>query len=103
MAPTIQGKQEYLKMVKANDCQKNKVTGCYRAEPVKEIKSTQEKKELKTAKKDTKPTMTKLERKQKHNELKRTLKQEWSMEMETEDIDSGVLNAPSHFKCYIVA
>ena len=46
--------------------------------------------------------MTNLERKQKHNELKRTLKQEWSTEMETENTDSGVLNAPSHFKCYTV-
>ena len=46
--------------------------------------------------------MTKLERKQRHNELKRTLKQEWPTEMETEDTDSGVLNAPSHFKCYTI-
>ena len=46
--------------------------------------------------------MTKLERKQKHNELKRTLKQEWSTEMETKDTDSKVLNAPSHFKRFIV-
>ena len=75
MAPTIQGKQEYLRMVKAKDSQKNKVTGCYRVEPVRGTKSTQEKQELKTTKKENKPTMTKLGRKQKHNELKRTLKQ----------------------------
>ena len=46
--------------------------------------------------------MTKLERKQKHNELKRTLNKKWSMEMETKNIDSEVLNAPSHFKRYTV-
>ena len=39
MAPTIQGNQEYLKMVKAKDCQKNRVTNCYIAKPVKNTKS----------------------------------------------------------------
>ena len=63
MAPTIQGKQEYLKMVKAKDCQKNKVTDCYKAEPVEESKNTQKKNQLKTTKKETKPIMTKLKMK----------------------------------------
>ena len=102
----MQGKQEYLRMVKANDYWKNKFTGYYRAEPIMETKSKpkmeghNQKKEKKTAKKETKPTMTKLERKQKHDELKRTLNKEWSIEMETNNTDSKVLNAPSHFKCY---
>ena len=51
MEPTIQRKQEYLKLVKANDCQKDKVTGCYKVEPARDTKSTQEKKELKITKK----------------------------------------------------
>ena len=52
-------------MVKANDCWRNKVTGCYNAEPIMETKSTpkkeghNQKKEHKKAQKDTKPTMTK--------------------------------------------
>ena len=44
--------------------------------------------------------MTKLERKQKYNELKRTLNQEWQIEMETKDNGSEVLKSLSHFKCY---
>ena len=90
-------------MVKAKDCQKNRVTGCYKVEPTLDPKGTPKRQgEIKPTKKKSKPTMTKLERKQKHNELKRTLKQEWSIEMETKDTDSGVLSAPSHFKCYTI-
>ena len=74
----IQGKQEYLRMVKAKDCLKNKVTGYYKVEPIQDLKDTQQKKEPKKTKKKTKPSMTKLERKQKYNELESTLKQEWS-------------------------
>ena len=90
-------------MVKAKDCQKNRVTGYYKVEPTLDSKDTREKQGIhKTTKKEDKHAMTKLERKQKHNELKRTLKQEWSTERETEDTDSGVLNAQSHFKRYTV-
>ena len=43
--PTMQGKQEYLRMVKANvDCQKNKVIDCYRAKLVMETKGNPKKK-----------------------------------------------------------
>ena len=61
-----------------------------------------QKKDPKATKKENKPIMTKLERKQKHNELKRTLNKEWSIEMETDNTDGKVINAPLHFKCYIV-
>ena len=33
------------------------------------------------------PAMSKLERKQKYKELKRTLQKEWSTELESEDLD----------------
>ena len=56
--------------------------------PKKEVHN--QKKEQKIARKETKPRMTKLERKQKHNELKRTLNGEWSTKMETDDTDSKV-------------
>ena len=36
------------------------------------------------------------------NELKRTLNKEWSVQMERDNTDSGILNAPSHFKRYTV-
>ena len=44
--------------------------------------------------------MTKLERKQKYKELKKTLKQEWSTKMDIEDTGSKAIRSPSHFKCY---
>ena len=93
-------------MVKANDCMKNKVTGCYTMKPILDIKTNQKKKgsnlkeETKPILKQNKTQMTKLERKQKYKELKQTLNQEWSTKMETEDTGSEELNAPSHFKCY---
>ena len=103
VAPRIQGKQDYLKMVKAKDCQKNRVTGCYKVEPTLDSKDTSKKQgKIKTTKKKSKPAITELERKQKYNVLKRTVKQEWSIEMDTKDTDSGVLNAPSHFKHYTI-
>ena len=106
--PTVQGKQGYLRMVKANDCQKKKFNGYYKAELVTETMGSpkerghNQNKEKTMAKKETKSTITKLERKQKHNELERTLSKEWSTKMEIENTDSKVLNAPSLFKCYIV-
>ena len=58
----MQGKQQYLSMVKANDCKKNKVTGCYKNEPIIETKGNQTKKcqpqtedQAKTMIKDAKP------------------------------------------------
>ena len=104
----MQGKQEYLKLVKANDCRKNKVTRCYRTKPIIETKENQteksqsQKEKTKTSKRENEQEMTKLERKQKYKELKRTLTQEWSIEMEFDDKGSEVLSTPSHFKCYII-
>ena len=66
-------------MVKANDCRKNKVTGYCKIEPIIETNGNQTKKlqtqieESKPSKKENKHKMTKLEIKQKYNELKRTL------------------------------
>ena len=64
--------------------------GYYKVEPALNPKDTQKQQgDSKTTKKKSKMAMKKLERKQKHNELKRTLKQEWSTEMEIEDTDAG--------------
>ena len=111
--PQLQGKNEYLMYVKAHDCIKDKITGCYKVEPVgssrkivpKKPKPKQPKetkiKETKAKVKDE-PEMTRLERKQKYKELKRTLQKEWSTEMESDDSDQDALSAPSHFKRYTI-
>ena len=63
-APSILGKQDYLTKVRAKDCQKNKITGCYKVEPTRVTKDTPRKqKEIKTTTQKSKKTMTKLERK----------------------------------------
>ena len=101
--------------VKAYDCIKDKVTGCYRVEPLRnKVKTNQKKQKTSKQEKETptkttkienkikEPKITRLERKQKYNELKRTLQKEWSTEIETEESDHDPLSAPSHFKRYTI-
>ena len=49
-----------------------------------------------------KPKLTKTERRAKYNELKRELKQVWSMEMESEGKNKDTMSVPSHFKRYTI-
>ena len=106
------GKNAFLRYVQAHDCVKDKVTGCYRVEPVekeknlkpkpKNTKPKNNKKEENKKSEKGEPELTKLERKQRYRELKRTLQREWSTEMETDESDKEGLSAPSHFKRYTI-
>ena len=109
--PQLQGKNEYLMYVKSHDCIKDKITRCYKVEPVggsrkivpKKPKPKQSKEtKIKETKEKEEPEITRLERKQKYKELKRTLQKEWSAEMESDDSDQDALSAPLHFKCYTI-
>ena len=46
--------------------------------------------------------LTKTERKAKYNELKRTMKEVWTTEMESEEDQKETHSLPSHFKKYTV-
>ncbi|MCO5548151.1 hypothetical protein L7F22_001609 [Adiantum nelumboides] len=47
--------------------------------------------------------MTKMERKSEYNKLKKTLKDVWTIEMDTdEDVNSDKMDVPSHYKKYII-
>ena len=62
-APSVQGKQEYIKLVKANGCKKNKCTKCYRTKLIIDTKEKQTQKvKTQISKREKKQEMTKLER-----------------------------------------
>ena len=46
--------------------------------------------------------LTKMERKPKYNELKRTMKEVWTIEMESEEDKGEIQSLPSHLKQYTV-
>lgn len=67
--PQLKGEQGYLKFVKANDCAKDKITGCYKTKVVGNLKKTKPKSKQKNSnpiepkkEKQKEKTMTKLER-----------------------------------------
>ena len=101
--------------IKAIGKAKDKFTGCYLANPIyiqskskkkdktrnnKNIKK--EKTTLKKDKNNSEKGLTKLERKAKYNELKRTMKEVWTTEMESEEDNKDIQSLPSHFKRYTV-
>ncbi|MCO5593602.1 hypothetical protein L7F22_047617 [Adiantum nelumboides] len=94
------------RLVKANDCVKNKVTVQF----VKAKKRENNKKD-KLERNRTKLSegweirsgMTKIERKSEYNKLKKTLKDVWTTEMQTdEDTNSDKMDVPSHYKKYTI-
>ena len=87
-------KPHYLMVVHAKDCVKDKITCCYMTQETKiqrNIKTKQpkdKKKPKEGSQKSTKTkenSLTKLEQKHKHNELKQEMKQTWTTVMESED------------------
>ena len=69
--------------------------------PKKETKTKRNKtkpEEKSVKNKTEKPKLTKTERKAKYNELKRELKQIWSIEMESEGEKQETMSVPLHFK-----
>ena len=69
----MEGKQQFLKMVKANGCRRKKITSCYKIKPILETKGNpknqkgkNQKEDTKSSKKENKPKMTKFERKLKY-------------------------------------
>ncbi|MCO5601140.1 hypothetical protein L7F22_055259 [Adiantum nelumboides] len=104
--PLVKNKTRYIRLVKANDCVKDKITG----EFVKAKKRENHKKN-KLERKGTKLSegweirsrMIKTGRKSKYNKLKKTLKDVWTTEMETdEDANSDKMDVPSHYKKYTI-
>ena len=96
--PELKNKTQYLMEIRAIGKVKDKLTGCYLASPIdiqNQIKQKDKtgnnkniKKEKTTLKKDKKSSgkeLTKLERKAKYNELKRTMKEVWTTEMESDE------------------
>ena len=57
---------------------------------------------LKKDKNSSDKGLTKLERKAKYNELKRTMKEVWTTEMESDEDKKDTQSLPSHFKRYTV-
>ncbi|MCO5586949.1 hypothetical protein L7F22_040894 [Adiantum nelumboides] len=104
--PLVKDKTGYLRLVKANDCVKDKVTGRF----VKAKKQENNKKN-KLKRDGTKlqegweirSRMTKIDRKSDYNKLKKTLKDVWTTEMETdEDTNSDKMDVSSHYKKYTI-
>ncbi|MGC8140642.1 hypothetical protein ACP3W2_24570, partial [Salmonella enterica] len=88
----------------ANDCVKDKITGQFA-----KTKKWENQKKNKLERKGTKLSegleirsrMTKTERKSEYNKLKKTLKDVWTTEMETDkDVNSDKMDVPSHYKKY---
>ncbi|MCO5577929.1 hypothetical protein L7F22_031764 [Adiantum nelumboides] len=104
--PLVKDKTAYLRFVKANDCVKDKITGQFA-----KTKKWENQKKNKLERKGTKLSegweirskMTKIERKSEYNKLKKTLKDVWTTEMETdEDANSDKMDVPSHYKKYTI-
>ncbi|MCO5577550.1 hypothetical protein L7F22_031381 [Adiantum nelumboides] len=100
--PLVKDKTAYFRMVKANDCVKDKITGQF-AKTQKEVNQKKNKHEKKGIKLnegwEIGSKMTKTERKSEYNKLKKPLKDVWTTEMETdEDANSDKMDVPSHYK-----
>ncbi|WP_165309839.1 hypothetical protein, partial [Enterobacter cloacae complex sp. 4DZ3-17B2] len=91
--------------IDAHDCVKNKITGRYHSNKKQEISKTMRKTRKETQAnpkyQDNNSTMTRVERKKKYQELKKTLKEMYTSEMETiEEESKDVMSVPSHYKKY---
>ena len=111
--PRVKDKTTYLRLVNANDCVKNKVTGCYLTQKTqRETRSRKAQSKQGEVNKQTKPNstetkpqeppMTRLERKQKYKEQKQILKELWTTEMEDSSENDEGISVPSHFKRYTI-
>ncbi|MCO5585802.1 hypothetical protein L7F22_039737 [Adiantum nelumboides] len=97
--PTIHKKTAYLRVVGAVDCIKDKILGKFSQTKTKAPQNS-----VKNQRKNEEK-MTKLERKQKHQELKQTLKKEWTTKMESENeigTEADKISVPSHYKKYTI-
>lgn len=102
--PKIEGKTAYLRLVGAYDCVKDKISGKFSqvSHQTKLQKKKEHKKRKERAKMNNKePMWMKIERKKKYKELKKTLKEVWTIEMESEDKRDHV-SVPSHYKKYTI-
>ena len=113
--PEFENITHYLIGVKAVGKAKDKITRCYLANPI-EIQSNNKrknktenhkkiKKEKNTQKKEENSNdkrLTMIERRAKYNELKRTMKEVWTTEMESDEDKKEIQSLPSHFKRYTV-
>ncbi|MCO5564364.1 hypothetical protein L7F22_018024 [Adiantum nelumboides] len=104
--PLVKDKTGYLRFVKANDCVKDKITGQFAKtqKRVNQKKNKHEKKGIKLNEGwEIRSRMTKTERKSEYNKLKKTLKDVWTTEMETdEEVNSDKMDVPSHYKKYTI-
>ncbi|RYA40214.1 hypothetical protein DD606_25710 [Enterobacter cloacae complex sp. GF14B] len=115
--PRIKGKTHYLMLVKAEDCVKDQISGrsskVRREGTQEEIKQVQKTKTKTKSKKSQKskqettkdPEWTKLERKKKYQELKRSLREVWTTEGESdgkEESEKGNMNVPSHYQKFTI-
>lgn len=112
--PTIRNKTQYLELVNAHDCIKDKVTGCYltqimRANPItSKRKHSVKLKSTKTTSKPAKPMpdetkLSKIELKEKRKSWRQTLKYVWATKFESQDSEKeNEVQVPSHYKRYIV-
>ena len=101
--PEFRNKTQYLMGIKAIGKVKDKLIGCYLANPI-DIQSKNKKKDktwnnknikkekttLKKNKNSSEKGFTKLERKAKYNELKRTMKEVWTTEMESDEDNKDI-------------
>ncbi|MCO5570330.1 hypothetical protein L7F22_024049 [Adiantum nelumboides] len=104
--PLVKEKTAYLRLVKANDCVKDKIIGQFAR-----TQKWENQKENKHERKSTKLSedweimskMTKTERKSEYNKLKKTLKDVWTTEMETdEEVNLDKMDVPSHYRKYTI-
>ncbi|MCO5570124.1 hypothetical protein L7F22_023840 [Adiantum nelumboides] len=104
--PLVKNKTAYLRFVKANDCVKDKITEQF-AKTQKwknQKKNKHERKGIKLNEGwEIRSKMTKIKRKSEYNKLKKTLKDVWTTEMETDkDVNSDKMDVPFHYKKYTI-
>ena len=112
--PNFRGKNHYLVGVKSKGSAKDKITGCYLMQDIEiqnksKTNKTKSNKNVKKQEKKQKNNknmneweLKKAGRKAKYNNSKRTMKEVWTIEMESEEDKGDIQSLPSHFKRYIV-
>ena len=108
--PEFEGKNHYLIGVKAKGSAKEKVTWCYLTQDIEiqnkikinKIEKNKKIEKQKNNKNMDKRELTKAKRKEKYNELKRTLKEVWTKEMESDNDKEEIQSLKSHINRYII-
>ena len=109
--PELKDKRAYLKLVNVEDCIKEEISKRHSQKQYRSIQNEpkpMKKKEIQGVenRKRNGPKWMRVERREKYAELKKTLKEVWTNEMESdkEEKESHLahVSVPSHFKRYTI-